>query len=101
MNQIKKSQKQVPKHILKLIKYDVNSVTGSNLRKIMLLLDKNNIDELSPTDSQALIYHEIPEDQTWRINMVRELINIRYQECYLENFSFEELDIIMEVLCTS
>ena len=47
LEQILKFRKTGPKHILKYVKHDVKSVTGSNLRNILLLTDKNTIEEIS------------------------------------------------------
>ena len=46
MDQIKKSQKIIPKPLLSYIQCDVRSKTGYNLRKIMLQTDKLNGSEL-------------------------------------------------------
>ena len=64
---------------LNTIKHDVNSVTGSNLRKILQLVNKNSIDELSPEDARKIVYQLVP----------------------IQEFTWEELDDILEFVCTT
>ena len=52
--QIRKSSKKLPKKLYDLIKNDVSSVTGSNLRNIMLLVQKTNIDDLHSSDADSI-----------------------------------------------
>ena len=50
LNQIEKSKKLIPKQLLSFIKHDVRSTTGSNLRNILQLTNKNTIEEISLED---------------------------------------------------
>ena len=49
--QIEKSVKIVPKQLLNCIRSDVRSTTGKNLRKILLLTEKSNVQFLNPFKS--------------------------------------------------
>ena len=100
IEQIKKSNKSVSKALLHTIKHDVNSVTGSNLRNIMKLVNKNSISDLSPDDSRLVLYHPVPAEEEWRISLVRELIDIRSQSADLQGFSWKELEDILHFACT-
>ena len=70
LEQILKSRKTVPKHILKYVKHDVKSVTGSNLRNILLLTDRDAIEEVSKHDIKALKYHEVTIENSWKIGLI-------------------------------
>ena len=48
IDQIQRCPKDIVRHLLSLIKYDVGSVTGSNPRNIMQLLNKDTIHDLKP-----------------------------------------------------
>ena len=50
IDQIQKSLKLIPAQLLNKVKNDVRSTTGKNLRKLMLLTQKSNIDELLKMD---------------------------------------------------
>ena len=49
IEKIKKSGKTCLKQLLDLVKKDVRTVTGHNLRSIMLLARQNRIDDLDAT----------------------------------------------------
>ena len=101
LNQIEKSTKLVPKHLLRFIKYDNKSKTGSNLRNLLLLTDKNTIDELNMDDIDKLKHCDMEEDNKWKIEMAKEIIDIKSSKLELDNFSTGELDEILEHLCTT
>ena len=46
-------------------------------------------------------YSSVLPDNQWRVDMVREIIEARADELKIENFSEQELDDMMEYLCTS
>ena len=77
------------------IKHDCLSVTGSNLRNIMLLVGKSNIEDLCPEDHNLVKYNEIPEEETWRVSVIKELVDVTWGESVVEGFSREELDYIL------
>ena len=83
------------KNVFHTVKHDCRSVTGSNLRNIMLLVGKTNIDDLCPEDSSIVKYNEIPEDQAWRVSVVKELVDVKWGELVVEGFSMDELGYIL------
>ena len=50
LSQIEKSSKKLPLKLLNVVKHDARSTTGSNLRNIMLSLDKASIRDISAMD---------------------------------------------------
>ena len=100
LNQIEKSKKKVPKQLLAFIKHEVRSITGSNLRNLLLVSDKNSIEELSKEDIKQLKYEQIAENDVWKGKMINEITDIKFQRLEVENFSIEELDEILFHLCT-
>ena len=101
LSQIQKSKKLVPKQLLNFISNDVGSTTGSNLRNSLLLTDKNSIEEINSDDVRRMKYHPIEEKDAWKVNIIKELTNIKYNELELSEFSREELDEILSYVCTS
>ena len=98
--QIEKSSKVALRNVYNTVKNDCRSVTGSNLRNIMLLVDKTTIDSLCPEDHDLIRYAEIPENERWRVNMVKELTDVNWGENVIEGFSREELSYIMYQVCS-
>ena len=95
IGQIKKSSKVALKNMFNTIKHDCLSVTGSNLRNIMLLVGKSNIEDLCPEDHNLVKYNEIPEEETWRVSVIKELVDVTWGESVVEGFSREELAYIL------
>ena len=56
VNQIKKSHKPLMVQLLDKVKYDVRSTTGKNLRMLMLLTKKTNVDQISKEDYKKIDY---------------------------------------------
>ena len=101
LSQIEKSPKFIPRHLLSTIKHDVRSTTGSNLRKILLLTEKSSIDKIDLADVKEVKYHQLKEDDLWKVASIKELIDIKFRKIELENFSIEEIDDMLHFLCTS
>ena len=92
---IKSSKKVALKNVFNIVKHDCQSVTGSNLRNIMLIVGKTSVDDLSVEDASRIEYHEIPEDQLWRVDIVNQLIDALWGECQVEGFSRDELNYML------
>ena len=101
LNQIVKSKKLIPKQLLSFIKNDVCSTTGSNLRNILLLTDKNNIEEICIDDIRKMVFEEIDDREKWKIDFINEITDVKFNQLDVEEFSREELDEILNFLCTS
>ena len=97
--QIEKSTKKVPKQLLAFIKNDVRSTTGSNLRNILLLTDKSNIEDLRKDHIREIKYHNVDPTNEWKIGFIKEITDVKFNQLEVENFSKEELEDILEILC--
>ena len=86
LNQIEKSKKLIPKQLLSFIKKDVRSTTGSNLRNILLLTNKNTIEELSLEDIKGIKYNQIEKEDEWKVEFIREFTDIKFNQVEVENF---------------
>ena len=96
---IESSSKMALKKLLKLVKYNVRSITGSNLRKIMINSGMTQIDDLIPGRVDVK-YNPVAEDQEWRIPFVKELIDIKYDDLAVPGMTKTELEQILNFLCT-
>ena len=100
IQQIRKSTKMLPKLMLDLIKCDVKSTTGSNLRNILLQTRKVNVDQLDFRDIQQLQYYPTKDDEKWKENLVLEILNARNNNLEVDGFTDSELDEILQHLCS-
>ena len=101
IEQIRRSQKIIPKMLLSQIQCDVRSTTGRNLRKILLQTDKLSVSDLKKDDISMLKYHPTSTEEKWKENLVNELIRVRDNTIEVEGFDYEELTDILEHICVS
>ena len=67
----------------------------------MLLTNKSTIDELSMADIDKLKYCDLEEENKWKIEMVKEIVDVKSSKLELEGFTTDELNEILEHLCTT
>ena len=101
ISQIENSKKILPNVLLQLIKRDCRSITGSNLRNILLMSSKDDISDLTRTDIYSMVYMPVPDQDKWRINMLEELINIKWGELLIEEYEAEHIDYMINEISTS
>ena len=66
----------------------------------MLLAGKNKTEELM-TGKVDPEYHQVENDEKWRINVVQELIDVRLGELSIPGIELKEVEEILEHICTS
>ena len=96
---IRNSRKPSVIQLLDTVLRDVRLTTGSNLRTIMLLTDKNSIEDLE-FGKVDVKYHEIQESEAWRVDLIREVVDVKIGDLVVPGFDLEELEFIQEQLCT-
>ena len=101
VEQIEKSAKNVPKQLLTFIKKDVRSTTGANLRNILHLTNQTDIEEIKRHDVKLLKYKEIDPEDNWKLAMIKEITDVKFNQLDVENFEMKELEEILEFICTT
>ena len=97
---VRRSKKICVKNLLKMVEHDTRSVTGHNLRTLMLNSRTDNIKKLVPRHADY-DYFEVPDGQEYRIEFIKELIEVKNNIYEVDGFNNEELDDILCFLCTS
>ena len=99
-----KSIEQSPKSslckLLKIARSDVRSVTGSNLRNIMLLMN-NNTTDLNPEDAIKIEYNMIPEGEEWRLGLLDEILELQHGDLVVPGMDLADISYILDYICTS
>ena len=67
----------------------------------MELVKKDNIEELTVEDAQMIVYNKIPAEESWIIGVVRDIIDIKNKNASLENFTEEDLENMLDFVCTT
>ena len=101
LEQIRKSNKSASKFLLDSIFQDTGSTTGSNLRNILLNTDKTHVRELCPQDAFNFKYHQIPQEEQWRLPFIQDIIEAKNGQMSISNMMDSDLDDILSALCTS
>ena len=55
----------------------MRSTTGRNLRRILLLTDKSDVENINQNDFKNIEYHQLEADK-WKVTYLMELINIKF-----------------------
>ena len=97
---IRNSKKTSLRNLLKVIESDTRSVTGHNLRTLLLRSKAENIRDLKPHHVTAK-YRNIPEGEEYRVNFVKEIIEVKNNNLEVNGFDADELQEILEHLCVS
>ena len=99
---IRISPKPILRHLYHLASSDVRSITGKNLRNILLLTKKLATKDLSPADIKCLEYYPVPENDRWRIALLLDLLNFKHGTMEPPwQMESDDLDNIIQMVCTS
>ena len=90
------SSKLPIKTLFNTIKKDCRSITGSNLRKTMLLVGRNDVNDVKMKDLDVLVFSKTKKEDEWKINMVKELLEVRNKQLELNNFNREEISNLLD-----
>ena len=97
ISKIEKSPKKPLQTLFQLAKRDVRTVTGSNMRRIMMISGRQTIDDIQDAEVQ---YHPVPDSEAWRVDFVKELVELQHGNLEVVGMLKTELDQIMSYLCT-
>ena len=97
---IRNSKKVALKSLLRAVEFDTRSVTGHNLRSILLQSNIQNLHQLKPCHVTTK-YRVIPEEEEFRVGFIKEIIEVRNDSLEVVGFTKEELDDILQHLCVS
>ena len=78
---------------------DTRSVTGKNMRNILLLTDKVRVNDITPDDITGIKYRDVPEDESWRIGFLKERIEVKHGDFQVNGFSFDAIEFIINDIC--
>ena len=98
---IKKSKRLTMRHLLFVIKHDCRSTTGRNLRKLMLIQRKSNVEEITIDEMMKSTYMEIPTGEEWKLNIAKELCDVKSGHLDIDNLNNAEANTILENILTS
>ena len=86
---------------MNFIHKDTNSITGSNIRHILRLTSKSHWDQVKDCDVNGIEYCVISEENKWRVSFISELVDVKTNDATVEGFTSEEIEEILDFVCTS
>ena len=97
----RKCKKTVVNLMANLNSNDLRTVLGRNMNDIARKCNVS-IEQVTPELVKTnLKYKEVPDDQKWRLPILDDLILERNDMLQIEGFTKEELDIMLDDLCTT
>ena len=100
-NALNRSSKAPLRRLYNTVKRDCSSTTGSNLRQILLLVDKHDVNDVRPKDLDSQEFCTVKKGDEWRIGMAKELIEVQNKQATIECLGKEEITCILDHICTS
>ena len=94
---IRNSKKQSLRNLLRTIEYDTRSVTGRNLRKLLLQSGEKDIKNLLPQHG-INEFREIPVGEEYRIEFIWNLMELR-ESLSSTDLCLNEIDNDLSFLC--
>ena len=101
LKQTRKSKKILPNQLFNVIQFDTRSFTGNNIRKILLLTKEAKVDEITDEDIETIEYAAIIEENTWRVKLIKEITDKKFNQLEIDGFSEEECEEILQFVCVS
>ena len=96
-----KCNKSVMRTLTKICTADLTTVYGNNLHRI-----SNEchiaVSNLTPQlKKSTMVYHTIPQIETWRVPIIKQILDIKWQSSEVAGFNYQELDEILHYACTT
>ena len=78
---------------------DHRTVLGKNMGSICRELSSNAVTAVDV--KKQMEYFPVPEDETWRIPIIKELLEIKSGNAKISNFAEEDVSDLLNILCTT
>ena len=103
---IRKSPKIAVQFLLQKVLKNCSTLTGKNVRYVLEQTDSENIFDVSPNAiKKEFKFCEMKKEDAWRVNLVKEMINIRQKVLTLDQnehaLSNEEMEEILDYVCST
>ena len=100
IRKLKESKKPIIQELLKETLENTLSFTGRNMRSIMMMTEKTNVNMLTLEDIKAIEYHPYTKEENWKKNLLGETMELKYGLLSTQ-LNDEEINAMVDYLCTS
>ena len=95
------SSKVSVRFLARLIENDRRTVLGRSLYTLCRISNVQTNDFLTQQTVKNMVkYFEIPDSEEWRIDMMTELLQLRRDSLTIPGFSQEEIQCLLDFVCT-
>ena len=74
---------------------------GRTISKISREINVAKASLTSQVVRKSMVYFPVPDDQMWRIDILKELLNVKQQSLSLGHFNLDETSTMINYICTS
>ena len=100
-SRITESAKVAMKVLYETVKLDCQSTIGRNLRMIMLEYGLCTINDITTKMLEKKQYVDLPGDESWRVNIIKEIIDTKHGRNVVPEFTTKELQDMLDFASTS
>ena len=98
VEKLRNSEKPVLRNTISLVENDTRTVTGRNLRNILLLTDRPDVQHLRPSNMEAVFLYGQPD--LWRDLAITDILEMRAGDLQLpDGWSMGEMEAILQAAC--
>ena len=95
------SSKPSVSYLARLVKNDNRTLMGRTISKISREINVAKASLTSQVVRKSMVYFPVPDDQMWRIDILKELLNVKQQSLSLGHFNLDETSTMINYICTS
>ena len=96
------SSKFPVRFLAKMNEKDLRTVHGRTLHVIQTRCEQPHYEHLTASlVKRKCKYQQVPEDESWRLPLLSDLLQVRKGNQVLENFTIQEIDDYINYLCTT
>ena len=66
-----------------------------------MLTQKSKVEDVTREDIENIEYAEISDENMWRVNLIKEITNKKFNQLEINGFSEEECEEIIQYACVS
>ena len=98
VEKLRNSEKPVLPNTISLVENDTRTITGRNLRNILLLTDRPDVQHLRPSNMEAVFLYGQPD--LWRVLAITDILEMRAGDLQLpDGWSMGEMEAILQAAC--
>ena len=101
MQSLVSSTKSSISYLARLVRYDNRTLAGRTVSRLSRECNSDKVSLTVSSVSRSVRYFPVPEEELWRIDIMKELLNVNRSYLTINDFNNMETNHMMNFLCTS